>query len=152
MSNVVLQPGDQRPLLTPERLLAYMRDLPGFNETMEQELTPKEVAEAISEALMEFNMWLPIMTAFTAFDFPDYVLLRDLATDHCLNRLVIWHGRNYNTANDAGVQINVHENVALVDGFRQANRASAERKMINWKVFYNINGGWGGVGSPLRGW
>lgn len=130
-----------------------IRDLPRFNEIVRQELSDDEIADAIMDAIAEFNAAPPMFTQEGVHNFPSRKLLQDMAVVECMERLILWHARNQFSAEDSGVQVPIHEQWQPIKIIADQMEAKCQQAMKELKTMLNLRNGWGGMGSPLGfGW
>ena len=127
-----------------------LRDYAQFNELFEQIVTDDELADCIIDSIADFNGLSPFFGTYDARDFPDRKLLLDTSTCEALQRLVFWHAQNQFSANDAGLQIPIHEQWQGLMQIEQMLRARTEQRAARLKAQLNVQRAWGpGVTSLL---
>lgn len=136
--------------VTVEQLRNQLRDKPQFNEVWPEVWSDEELADAIIDAIADFNGAPPIDTSFDHKDFPDRKLLMDMSVAQALEELILWHARLQNTTSDAGLQVNIHEQWAGLQTILDRMNVRIEKRVADKKNQINIKRGWGGVGSALR--
>ena len=146
-----LMANDPLCAVTVEQLRSQLRDKPQFNEVWPECWSNAELADAIIDAIADFNGSPPIDTSFNHKDFPDRKLLMDLSVVQALEEVIIWQARNQSSANDAGLQVTIHEQWTGLQTIVDRMNARNEKRVADKKNQINIRRGWGGVGSAL-GW
>ena len=145
--------GSPNVVMDVPRVRKRMRDLPKFNEVIEQDLTDDEYADCIIRTIADFNMLSPFISLYTAYDFPDQYMIFDGAIYEALQLLYIWHARNQFSATDAGLQVPIHEQWQPLMQIAERLRGRLDVRMVKLKTQLNIANAMGsnaaGVNSAL---
>jgi len=137
--------------ITIEDVRGELRDYPHLNELVRYELTDDEYCNCVVDAIAEFNAAPPMFTQYGPKDFPDRKLLEDMAVAGALQKLYTWHARQQWSAQDAGLQVPIHEQWQPLLQIARHEEARNDDRMNKLKARLNVANGWSGVGSP-GGW
>ena len=125
-----------------QRIRHFMRDFPELNRLIKgEEHSDRFIIYAIQEALEDFNTTVPV-TSYTLDNFPSPYILRQGAVVILLESSVVLQTRNHISFSDGGIQV-AADKVPLYQSLIQLFSSKYERMKQNYKIYLNIEGGWG---------
>lgn len=133
--------------LTPEAVRLYIKDDPANNYLLTgEEFSDERIALAMEMAVDTFNIVTPI-TSFISENFPSKALLLYGTLANLYTGQAGLAARNQMSYSDGGISLPIEERFQLYQSMAAQYGQQFSDLSKQWKIQYNMERGWGGVGS-----
>lgn len=134
------------PVLSVNELRDFIRDDKYLNTLIGQKETEDPgLADAIEDAIDDWNNTPPLIDSYTIEDFPSKSLLKTGATIFVLRSAGIGKSRNHLTYSDGGLSIEKDEKTQLYQSWIDRFEPVWEGRKADLKKAKNLSNCWGGI-------